>query len=82
MKRTYNLDDSLVAAVKEAVELGDAPSQDALVEKALRRELRRMRDRRHSAMWEASLSDAEFRAELKEVEQAYAQADLEGWPPY
>jgi Arc/MetJ-type ribon-helix-helix transcriptional regulator len=82
MKRTYNLDDAVVTAVKEAVEQGAAPSQDAFVEKALQRELRRLRDKQHEALWAASLEDAEFQAELRDIEKAFAEADLETWPPY
>jgi Arc/MetJ-type ribon-helix-helix transcriptional regulator len=82
MKRTYNLDPALVSAIKQAVDAGEAPSQDALVEKALQRELRRLRNKRHAALWAASLKDTEFQAELRDIEREFAKADLETWPPY
>ncbi|MFI5267827.1 MAG: hypothetical protein ACHQ7M_10665 [Chloroflexota bacterium] len=82
MKRTYNLDDALVGAVKEAVEHGAAPSQDAFVEKALQRELRRLRDQRDEALWAAAAKDPEFQRECAEIDREFAAADLETWPPY
>jgi Arc/MetJ-type ribon-helix-helix transcriptional regulator len=71
-----------VAKVKEAVESGAAPSQDAFVQKALQRELRRLRDERDAALWAESLNDPEFQAELKQIEEEFAEADLETWPLY
>ena len=82
MKRTYNLDDTVVSAVKIAVEQGAAPSQDAFVEKALQRELRRLRDQRDAALWAASLKDAELQSECEEIDREFAAADLETWPLY
>lgn len=80
MKRTYNLDDGVVTAVKVAVEQGAAPSQDAFVEKALQRELRRLRDEREAALWAESLKDESFQSELRQVDKEFAAADLETWP--
>jgi len=82
MRATCELDDAVVTAMKKAVEEGAAPSQDVFVERALRRELRRLRDQRDEALWAASLKDAEFQAELRDIEKAFAEADLETWPPY
>jgi len=52
------------------------------VERALRRELRLLRDKHDEALWAASLKDAEFQTELRDIEKAFAEADLETWPPY
>jgi hypothetical protein len=69
MKRTYNLDAGVVTAVKQAVEKGAAPSQDAFVEKALQRELRRLRDLQEEAAWAAAAKDPEFQREMEEIER-------------
>lgn len=45
-KTGYRIPRSLVAMVREAVEAGEARSQNELVERALRRELRAIRQRR------------------------------------
>ncbi len=82
MKRTYNLDDGVVTAVKQAVEQGAAPSQDAFVEKALQRELRRLRDLQEEAAWAAAAKDPEFQREMEEIDREFEAADLETWPPY
>ncbi|HLQ33459.1 MAG TPA: CopG family transcriptional regulator [Chloroflexota bacterium] len=76
------MDDGVVTAVKQAVEQGAAPSQDAFVEKALQRELRRLRDLQEEAAWAAAAKDPEFQREMEEIDREFEAADLETWPPY
>jgi hypothetical protein len=82
MKRAYNLDEAIIRAVAQALKHGAATSEDAFVEKALKRELRRLRDLHDEAAWAVAANDPEFQREMRELEREFAAADLETWPPY
>lgn len=57
--------------VREAVEAGEAKSQNEFVERALRRELRAGRQRRLYDAYEAAAADPDFMAEMLEVDRAW-----------
>lgn len=81
MKRTYNLRESTVRAVREMADRYHvAPSQDAVVELAVDELARRLADEREAEAWQAAATDPEFLAERDELERAYAAADRETWP--
>jgi Arc/MetJ-type ribon-helix-helix transcriptional regulator len=66
-KTGYRLPRSLVMRVREAVEAGEAKSQNELVERALRRELAKSRTRRLYASYADAARDPEY-ATLMEIE--------------
>ncbi len=76
-KATFALDREILEAMAEAVTRGAAPSKNALVERALRRELREIRRQLRTQQWEAAARDPLFLRDLEEVEVAFASADAE-----
>ncbi len=70
-KTGYRIPRSLVLRVREAVETGEAKSQNEFVERALRRELRAAHWRRLNEAYEAAASDPDFMAEMLEVAQVW-----------
>lgn len=79
-KRTYNITSEAVATVKRLVEERHiAPSQDALVEQAIRELDRRFRDIDEALLWQRAAEDAEFQAEAQELDRAFASDDLTAW---
>jgi hypothetical protein len=78
-KRTYNLSPSTVARVRELAETyGAAGSQDGVVELAVERLYREIREREEAAAWAAASEDPEFRSEMRDIAAAYG--DRESWP--
>lgn len=70
-KTGYRIPRSLVLRVREAVEAGEANSQNEFVERALRRELRAAHKRRLYEAYEAAAADPEFMAEMIEVDRVW-----------
>jgi len=70
-KTGYRIPRSLVLRVREAVEAGEAKSQNEFVERALRRELRAAEQRRLYDEYAEAASDPAFMAELLEVDRAW-----------
>jgi hypothetical protein len=79
VKRTYNLHPEVVAAVRLLAEKRIAPSQDGVIERAVRDLARRTRDSEHSQRWAEAADDPEFQAEVEEVGAAFAADDLTAW---
>ena len=78
-KRTYNLSPSTVARVRELAETyGAASSQDRVVELAVERLYREIREREEAAAWASASEDPEFRSEMRDIAAAYG--DRESWP--
>ena len=75
MKRTYNLSELAVATVKQAVESGGAPTQDAFVETAIALLARRHEEERDAALWEQAARDPEFMDEVRAIEVEFARHD-------
>jgi hypothetical protein len=76
VKRTYNLSKSAVQTVKDLVEKEHlAPSQDAVVERAIRGLARRVRDADHEQRWAELEVDAGFRAENDEIFHLFEEED-------
>jgi hypothetical protein len=76
-KATFNLPTGLLAELGEAVAKGVAPSKNALVERALARELREARRLERRARWAEAARDPQFLRELGEIEAAFEDADAE-----
>ncbi len=79
-KRTYNLSASTVATVKElAGEYRIASSQDAVIEMAVERLARSVRDERHAAAWADAARDPEFVRENEQLAREFAAAERDAW---
>jgi hypothetical protein len=80
-KRTYNLPERTIQAVRElAVTYGVAGTQDGVIELAVDELARRLREAEEAARWEAAAVDDSFRDEARDLDRAFALADLETWP--
>ncbi len=78
-KRTYNLDQRTVSRVRElATDYGAAASQDKVVELAVERLYRQVRDEQESLAWERAAEDPEFVAEMQAI--AADLDDRDSWP--
>jgi Arc/MetJ-type ribon-helix-helix transcriptional regulator len=64
-KTGYRLPRSLVMRVREAVDAGEAKSQNEFVEQALRRELSTTRQRRLYASYAEAVADPDYVARLE-----------------
>lgn len=80
VRRTYNLPPDIVTSVKVLVEERHmAPTQDALVEAAIRHYRRLLEDREESRRWSEAAVDPEFQEEVDDVWAAFAQEDRLAW---
>lgn len=80
-KRTYNLPEATVRAVRELADGGYAASQDAVVERAIEEVARRLRDEEEAKLWEQAATDPVFRAEMRALEIEFGDFDPDNWPP-
>ncbi|HEX8452005.1 MAG TPA: hypothetical protein VF647_07910 [Longimicrobium sp.] len=64
-KATFQVDDSVLQAIRALVEQGEAPSANAFVEDALRLKLREVRRARLYAAYEEASHDPEFLADMQ-----------------
>ena len=79
IKRTYNLSPESIEQVRRlAGEAGLADSQDGIVELAIERLYREVRDRDESSIWSRAAHDAAFQSEVRELDAVYGAS--EGWP--
>ncbi len=79
MKRTYNLSEQTVARVRElSARYGAAPSQDRVVELAVERLYRSVREQEEAEQWSRAADDPEFREEALRLAREYG--DRESWP--
>lgn len=76
-KATFALDAEILAAVSEAVSQGIAPTKNAFVERALRKELRELSRQARRTAWEEASKDPLFLKDIEEVETDFASADAE-----
>jgi hypothetical protein len=79
VKRTYNLRRDTIDTVKRLVEIHVAPTQDAVVERAVREFARRLRDEAHTRVWAQAARDPEFQAELQGIWDDFAADDRAAW---
>jgi hypothetical protein len=79
VKRTYNLRPRTVAAVKRLAEAHVAPSQDAVVEQAVRDLARRVRDAEHTRLWKEAAQDPGFQEEIGQLSSEFERDDREAW---
>lgn len=75
VKFTFVLPPELARDLREAVEKGAAPSQNALAREALRREMKRLRDEEIAADMRAAANDPLFMQDLEECMRDFAEID-------
>lgn len=81
-QRTYNLSEGSVATVKRLVDVHRiAPTQDALVERAIRELDRSVRDAEHAKLWAKAANDPEFQEESRVLDELFAADDQAAWQP-
>ena len=76
-KATFSLPEDVLESIGEAVAQGAAPSKNALVQRAIVKELRLARQRALQQRWEEAARDPLFRRDVAEVEAAFSAADAE-----
>jgi metal-responsive CopG/Arc/MetJ family transcriptional regulator len=76
-KATFSLQCEVLAALDEVVAQGAAPSKNAFVERAVRRELQAFKREQRSQLWQEALRDPLFLRDLEETEEAFRTADAE-----
>ena len=80
MKRTYNLSPATVGLVRHlAEEVRVAPTQDAVVESAIKSLARRVRDQEHTRQFAACVRDPEFQREMAEIAAEFEGDDRAAW---
>ena len=77
-KTGYRLPRSVVMKVREAVEAGEAKSQNELVERALRHELHAIDRRRLHDEYAAAAADSSYLVEMRSVDQAWDATTADG----
>ena len=77
-KTGYRIPRSVVALVRDAVETGEAKSQNEFVERALRRELRAVSQRRLFDEYAAAAADPDFQAEMLELDRDWESTLADG----
>jgi hypothetical protein len=76
-KATFNLSPRVLAGLDEAVAAKAAPSKNALVERALVRELNDIRRQARRARWEEGSRDELLLRDIAALEAAFRTADAE-----
>ena len=79
-KATFNLHTDVLAALDEVMAQGIAPSKNALVERALLKELKELRRQARKALWQEATKDPLFIKDMEEVEVDFRYADAETAP--
>jgi hypothetical protein len=77
IKATFSIRRDLLEAVTRAVAQGAAPSKNALVERALKHELRELHRRAVAAEWAQAAKDPLFLRDVQETQEAFSSADAE-----
>jgi metal-responsive CopG/Arc/MetJ family transcriptional regulator len=76
-KATFNLPPDILAELDKVMAEGAAPSKNALVERALVKELKELRRQARKARWEEGAKDSALLKDISEIEVAYQSADAE-----
>ncbi len=76
-KATFNLDTEVLTNLDEMMARGAAPSKNALVEQALRKELNELRRQERQKLWQEAAKDPLFRKDVSEIAADFASADAE-----
>ncbi|TVQ23507.1 MAG: hypothetical protein EA383_14025 [Spirochaetaceae bacterium] len=77
-KVTYQIDDQILATVRQAVEEGAARTMSEFVQDALAERLAHLRRKEIRSRIAAAASDPLFMEDVRETTQAYGPVDAEG----
>jgi hypothetical protein len=77
-KATFQLSESVMLAVRAAVQRGDAPSANAFVEEAIVARIREIRKSVLSRAYAEAMGDAAFRADMEDTTRAFESALADG----
>ncbi|MDP9343853.1 MAG: hypothetical protein M3Q23_17540 [Actinomycetota bacterium] len=78
-KRTYRLSQEAVATVKRLSEDRIEPTQDAVVERAIRELARQVDDMRDALRWGEAASDPAFQREAAHLSKLFQEDDRRAW---
>ncbi len=76
-KATFNLHKDVLNALDEAVERGEAPSKNALVEQALVKELKELERLERQKRWQEGAKDKLLVKDSGDIEADFRSADAE-----
>jgi len=76
-KATFNLHTEVLAALDEVVAQGAAPSKNALVERALDKELKELQRQARQKLWQEGARDPLLLKDIEDTETAFRAADAE-----
>ena len=76
-KATFSLHPDVLAALDEATARGAASSKNALVERALVKEIKELRRQMRQSQWQEGANDPLLLKDVSEVEAAFQSADAE-----
>lgn len=76
-KATFNLHPDILVEMDKAMTAGAAPSKNALVERALIKELKELRRKARKVRWEEGAKDPALLKDISDVEAAFQSADAE-----
>lgn len=76
-KATFNLSPNILAELDKAMMDKAAPSKNALVERALTRELKELRRQARKARWIEGTTDSALLKDISDVEVSFQYADAE-----
>ena len=79
-KRTDNISSEAVATVRRLVEERHvAPTQDALIERAIGELARRRRDADDARLWQQAAGDLEFIEDARTIDNEFVPDDVRAW---
>ena len=76
-KATFNIHPEVLAELDRVMTEGVAPSKNALVERALVKELKAMRKQLRAARWQEGAKDVALLHDICDIETAFVNADAE-----
>lgn len=76
-KATFNLHPEILAELDQAMAEGAASSKNALVERALTKELKEFRREARKKRWEEGAKDPALLKDISDIEIAFKSADAE-----
>lgn len=76
-KATFNLPDDILTAMDEVMAHGNVKSKNAMVEQALRKELKELRKKERQKRWQEGAKDTALLKDIAEVEADFKTADAE-----
>lgn len=76
-KATFNLPTYILDALDEIMAQGIVPSKNALVEKALMKEVKELKRQQRRALWSKAINDPLFIRDIEKTEEDFKYADAD-----